>query len=447
MSLPVLVLPLLCAQLALPANDGAASAVLRSVGGVAAETGLVQDGSHDERDPSAEARVDDDLRRRNRPSEVLRGEELDPISRAVLEWGGLRPALEERGVRIEMLYTADGTWTPRGGAAEQDAFARGLLDLTFEFETRPLLGLPGGKLHLGFEWIHGVDASSRIGVLQPISSIDADRRAQLGRAWYEQVFEATGTRVRLGKFDANALFAFVDAAAHFQHSSMGFSPTVFLLPSYPDAAFGAAFVQELGPATLRLGALDGALARGVPTGSRGPSTLFDGRDEWFLIGEAGVAWDTGRAAVGAWTSTADVPRFDGGVESGTSGTYALLEQRLWTTNDSKKDASRVDAFAQLGWADDAVSPFATHQGAGLVWSAPFDEHAHRIGLGASRVGLSNEPGAGFGESSETAVELYYAFEPLPWMRVQPDVQYVANPGGDPALDDAWVLTLRATLSL
>ncbi|MGH8672192.1 MAG: carbohydrate porin [Burkholderiales bacterium] len=43
------------------------------------------------------------------------------------------------------------------------------------------------------------------------------------------------------------------------------------------------------------------------------------------------------------------------------------------------------------------------------------------------------------DNTETAWELTYRAQGKPWLAVQPTLQYVHNPGTDPALDDAVVL--------
>jgi porin len=395
------------------------------------------------------ARDEGDLRLRDRPSGQLEQEEQGGLARLLLDWGGARGRLEDAGFSVETLYTVDSSWAADGGADPGGTATRSLLDIVLGYDTEPALGLRGGRIEVGLQWIAGVDASARFGVAQAFSNIDAEHRVQVARVWYEQRFEGPGTRLRLGKIDANSLFARVDAGAGFLHSSMGFSPTILGLPTYPDPSFGGAVVQPLGRALeLRAGILDGSGLHGVSTGTHGPAPLFDDPHDLFLIGEADVLWapDTlGRLGLGAWRHTGEIARFDGGTQDGTQGLYAVLEQRLWT--DAENAARGLDGFAQAGLADPDVSPFETHLGLGLVWNdvcALEDDH---LGLGMSHVGLSGEPGAGFTRDDETAFELYFGFEPLPWMRLKPDIQYVVHPGGDAALDDALIATLRLTFSL
>ena len=46
-------------------------------------------------------------------------------------------------------------------------------------------------------------------------------------------------------------------------------------------------------------------------------------------------------------------------------------------------------------------------------------------------------------SHETAIELFYKAQLSPWMMLQPDLQFIANPGGDGR--DAFVFGLRMEL--
>lgn len=411
---------------------------------------LVDDSAQEVGDqPELEQLVQDDLRKRDVPQEKLDASDSGYLGWILLEWGGGRQRLEDLGLAIEMLYTTDGSYSVSGGADPEGTALRGLLDVTFTYDTEPALGLRGGTFHAGLQWINGTDGSQRFGVVQAFSNIDAEHRLQLGRLWYEQYVEGTGTRVRLGKIDGNSLFAYVENGGQFIHSSMGFSPTIYLMPTYPDAAFGLAVVQGLGCGfELRAGVFDGAWARGVRTGQGGPQTVFRSPHDLFFIGEANLGWDAsapGRAGFGAWMHDGDLERFDGGTENGTSGMYALFEQRLW--NSPRVEDGRIDGFVQLGWADGDVSPIETHLGMGAQWTNAFTSKRDRLGLGFTRAGLSGAPGAGFTEDSETAFELFYGFELAPWVRAKPDLQYVVNPGGDARLADAWIATFRVTFSL
>lgn len=49
------------------------------------------------------------------------------------------------------------------------------------------------------------------------------------------------------------------------------------------------------------------------------------------------------------------------------------------------------------------------------------------------------------DAHELVVEAVYNAVLTPWLSVQPDLQYVVNPGGDAQLDDAVVVGLRVKI--
>jgi carbohydrate-selective porin OprB len=70
-----------------------------------------------------------------------------------------------------------------------------------------------------------------------------------------------------------------------------------------------------------------------------------------------------------------------------------------------------------------------------------------LGVGVSWAKLTDADGPGFTTKSEAALELFYGFDLAPGVRVEPDLQYTVDPGGDASVDNAWILTMRVTLSL
>jgi porin len=195
------------------------------------------------------------------------------------------------------------------------------------------------------------------------------------------------------------------------------------------------------------GAFDGAMQEGVPTGSRGPDTLFGPPSDTYLAAEAGLTWTggdagrVGRLAVGAWHHTGTFDRLAGGTRDGASGGYVVLDQTLFRENaDAEDDAQGLGAFAVLDAADDDVFEVDHHVAAGLAWTGLLDgRDADVVGLGATWVHFSAD--AGFPGDGELAIETFYRLQLTPWFSVKPDLQYIVNPSGG-AADDALVATLR-----
>lgn len=294
--------------------------------------------------------------------------------------------------------------------------------------------------------------SQDVGDSQVTSNIETDRSLQhIGELWYEYGW-GDAARIKFGKLDANSEFAFIEAAGNFSHSSAGFSPTIFALPTYPEPATGAVLWSgsDLGAgfrASLGYGLFDGAFTvDGVSTGRRGPSTFFkgDASDDLFHIAQLGLEWEpadrySGSALVGAWKHDGDFVRFDGTDDSGTFGSYFAFDQEL-----PPFVGESLTVFGQLGDADERVSEIRNHASLGFVVDGPLLARPQdSMGLYASRVDFADE----VAPHHELAFDAFYRVQATDAFFVQPELQFVVHPGGDPAIGDALVLFLRAGLTL
>jgi porin len=376
------------------------------------------------------------------------------------DWGGLRSDLAESGIGIGAEYIAEYSGVIDGGVRERWSF-RNLFTLDLTLDTEAAFDLPGGTFFVQYLSVNPEDGGSRdAGDIQVYSNIESDRHLDtIYELWYEQLFFDDRLRLKVGKLDANSEFAYVDVAGDFAHSSAGFSPSVFVFPSYPESAmsvniFGRVLDTDAAALTLGYGFYDGAAGvDGVHTGSRGPSSFFDDEtsDDYFHIGQAELTWDDlggrsdgwlqgGRLSVGGWLHTGEFDRFDGGSESDAAGFFLTVEQRLLAREGDEEGGLYV--LGQYGRADDEVSEIGGHYALGLVSRGTFaGREADSAGVYLSFADLSDEAGAGF-EEDEFAIDCYYRWQATPAIFVQPEVQYIIDPSGDPAIDDALVGGLR-----
>jgi porin len=399
----------------------------------------------------AHGQESEEFRKHDQSSSTIAPEDSGIASGILTEWARSRSWAAEHGVKVNLYLTVDSSSHMSGGANPHTGAVRGLFDAVFELDSEKALGWKGGTFLADLQVIDGDEGSSEVGVVQAYSNIDsADDRFQLARVWYEQSLWDGRSLLRIGKMDSNGQFAYTDTASHFINSSMGHSPNIVAMVSYPDPAFGASWIQQ-GPANteLRLGIYDGAAHEGYKTGARGPSTLFGPPSDLFMMGEVDLNWElsderAGRMGVGVWKHTGKFDRFDGGTDDGTSGTYLTLDQRF---NDNTSERG-YSGFVMAALADEDVSSVATHLGVGVLATNVFAPHYQdALGFGITDAELSDRAGAGFTRDRETAFELFYGFEPIAGMRVKPDLQYIVNPGGNAAYDDALVFTLRLSMSL
>jgi len=382
-------------------------------------------------------------------------------------WGGSRDSLEESGLSVSAENVFEYSGVIEGGLNQTDS-DRNLFTAELELDAEVLFGLNGGTFFAQFLSVTAErGGSSDAGDLQGYTNIENEGSLDtLYELWYQQVLLDGRVRAKVGKVDANSEFAYVaplkevSAACEFTHSSAGFQPTIAGFPSYPDPAmsvnlFAAPYVDDSVQLTLAYGLYDGAAGvDGVSTGSRGPSSFFSDKrsDDYFHISEGQLAWKEtgslpgGSLSIGGWLHTGDWDRFDGGVEDTTAGWYATIQQQL-TAPDAEDADHGLYLFGQYGYGDDSVVEVGQVFSAGALQNGlgrfrPDD----LLGIYASFADLSDAPAAGF-QRDELAIEALYRFMITPAISMQPGVQYIVNPSGDPSVDDALIGQLRFNVTL
>ncbi|MHC4852690.1 MAG: carbohydrate porin, partial [Planctomycetota bacterium] len=248
----------------------------------------------------------------------------------------------------------------------------------------------------------------------------------------EQRWLGDAFRLKIGKVDANSEFAYADAANEFINSSSGFSPTLFVFPTFPDPAVSVnLFLTPTAGVEIGVGVYN-ADDDGAYSGRRFLSARFD---EVYAIAEAAFSWEhLGLARAGA--------------ENDTSGYYLVAEREIWRVDpDDPEDSRALRMFLQYGWADQDVSEFQHHVSLGLEHKGLFPcREIDTTGFMASYADLSDVSSAGF-RHDETAFEVFHHFQVTPYLGIKPVLQYVVNPSGSQAIDDALVATIRFEVRL
>jgi len=357
------------------------------------------------------------------------------------DWNGQRHVLAETGFEFEFALTLEGVQNVSGGISRS---SRALANLDLIMDARgDALGLSeNGDLHLYLLGNSGGAPTEMIGDIQATSNIEAPDTLKVYEAYWRQRHADDKIAWLIGLHDYNALFSSLDAAAHFTNSSFGISPDISQVPPSIFPTTSLAFVVSLFSnegAYLYLGAYDGE--PGDPDDPRGTHIILDGDDGVFYAIEGGVQNnDThSKLAVGVWYRTTNFEtEFSRRVHHDNSGFYVIGEREL---------TDRWAGFFQLGNADKDRNQIGFYVGAGLVRSNLFVRN-DTLGIGLARAENSDEysdstPGA---ETYEMALECAYKFSPCPWMTLQPGIQFVRNPGMDPALDDAVAFSLRSSIA-
>jgi porin len=368
------------------------------------------------------------------------------------DWFGSRSRLEDHGITFNIDLTSDWGKNFVGGLNTAGSDFGQLFDFSLTLDTQRLLNWPGGTVYFDFQNINGEFGSTDVGDIQNVDSFHSDPRTQLAELWYEQFFLDYKLYVRVGKIDAGEQFNITSDAINFINDSMSQTANIAAFPAYPDPACGGEiFVQPNDHFYAGAGIFDGALQHGIETGNQGPATLFGAPGDLFYIGEAGFKWNLhadlpGTIGIGAWRATGKFDRFNGGADRGTDGIYLVADQMLYRMHPHTNDPQGLGSFLRYGWADPHVSAIEHHIAGGVAWTGLFPKRdADVLGLGATCALLSRDRGTGFDERAEVAVESFYKIQITPFFSVEPDVQYIINPGGIAARGNALFAMLRMSV--
>ncbi len=272
-------------------------------------------------------------------------------------------------------------------------------------------------------------------------------RDQIAELWWEQLLFDDRLRVKVGKVEANSEFAWVEYGGEFMGPAWAISPNVVGIPTYPETAvsFNAQWTPN-DEAWLSVGVYDGAGQSGRRTGLHGVGSTFGSPSDLWLVVEGGRVWSDGRLGLGAWSATGDLDEFNGGTASGSEGFYAVFDQALASAlGEDGESVATTGLFARVSYADPEVSEVELHFATGVQWTGLVDARPDDTsGCAVCVAELSDE--AGFGDDRELVLEAFWRYQVTPFLSFKPDVQYVVDPGGDPALDDALVLGMRVEAS-
>jgi len=365
-----------------------------------------------------------------------------------------RQHLEERGIDIEAILTTDIMRNIDGGI-ERDSTLLGNLDLTLEIDTEKV-----GLWKNGTFFIYGLGnfntgklLTEIVGDFQGTSNIEADEAFKLYEAWYEHRFSDDASLL-FGLHDYNSEFDVVEYGGLFLHSSFGISPDISQNgPSiFPVTALAARLKIWATESTYIMAAIyDGV--PGDPGNPTRTSIRLGHNDGLFGALEIGDTLSNPgdleyhKYAIGVWTLTAEVENFAGNIQDENSGIYFIGEKTLL---EEKAGHGSLGAFVQLGFTHADRNQVDSYWGAGLNYTGLFASRPEDVvGLavasarnGSNFMRYARDVDGLEVDHTETTIELTYQARIQPWLTLQPDLQYVINPGMDSTLDNALVAGVR-----
>jgi porin len=292
-----------------------------------------------------------------------------------------------------------------------------------------------------------------VGDAQTVSNIDGPSSVRLVSAWIAQDFDGRAG-IKAGVVDLNTEFDVQATGALFLNSTFGIGPDFSQSgqngPSiFPATGLGlAGWWLPAGHWQLKAGFFEGTPGDPVHPG-RTSFTLS--RDEGVLMLLEARNHLTPDFVIGAgtWRYTASFDAIDParGRLSGNSGYYAIADGLLYAAPEG--DKAGLSGWVRVRFADDRINPIDAVVSGGLVYTAPFGRMADQTGVSIARAQFgapARQAANGALGRDEMVVEATYSFNINSHLTVQPDIQYVISPGGDPAIENALVIGSRIIAS-
>ncbi|HYL33262.1 MAG TPA: carbohydrate porin [Stellaceae bacterium] len=395
--------------------------------------------------------------------------------------GGLRPVLQNVGLTFNLQEISEILGNATGGihtGADYD----GLTTASLSLDTDKAFQWSGGTFDVSALQIHGRDLSTdNLATLQTASGIEASRTTRLWELWYQQAFFDSKADIKLGQQSVDQEFIGSQYAGLFVNTMMGWPmlPSANLFaggPAYPLSSPGARVRARPSDALTVLAGVFDDNPPGGPfnddpqlRGAEASGTKFNLGGGALWLGElqyaanATPAKDCGNLGcglpgtykLGGWYDSGSFldQRFDtNGVSlaspasnglarryRGNFSIYGIIDQMVWRQPDGPRS---VGVFVRAMGAPADRNLIDASLNAGVSLKAPLagrDNDTFSIGYGWAHVSgrasaldqdTARVTGTAFPvRSAEHFIEVTYQYQLAPWWQLQPDFQYVINPGG------------------
>lgn len=372
----------------------------------------------------------------------------------------VRSSYEEKGITFETVYTIDYLVNTRGGLQRKDTYLSNL-DLTLMVDTAQL-----GLWENGTFFAYAIDHSggdkitgSIVGDIQGLDNIEAPRTTRLYEMWYEHSFKDEALAVLVGFHDYNSEFDVTEYGGLYLNSSFGISVDI--------SGAGRPSIFPLAAPALRVKVVpdnNWELLFAVYDGDPGdpdisthfPRSDFDADGGAFFASEAAYHFSEdilpGFVKIGVWHNTGDFddiadtdPAGSAVKREGNTGGYMVIDKMLFRQEESQG----LGAFLQFGANKTSVNEVNVYVGGGLNYRGLIPgRDSDDIGIAVASAFINNELSTTSArEDHETTIEATYSAQINDHIRIQPDIQYIVNPGAVAGVKNAFVVGARIEIAI
>ncbi len=332
-------------------------------------------------------------------------------------------------LHLDYVYTGGVFNNSRGGKQTRDATSYlGLATITIVGDTEKLGLWKNGTFFVNSLFSSGYSPTKFVGDTQYFVVFDYETPAQVSEYWYEHRFFRNRLIVKAGKQDAGTDFFYLDATADFINSSYTCQPTTFI-PTAPSNAWGiAATLNITDKFHLKGGIFDAQANANKFWLSESGDVYAAYQLEYHYSLCCGLP---GFFFVGGWNDNRShaLPHEAAVEKTGNGGFSIGWEQAISRRNVlDKKDSRGLYYFVNYGDAKPDRTDLCKYWGTGFVLRGIGNRNDDSLGVAVNYAYFSKE--MGLPAAYESALEFYYKAQLTKNCSLQPDLQVIANPGGE-----------------
>jgi porin len=389
------------------------------------------------------------------------------------DWNGERQKWIDQGLTITPVWTQEIFGNPTGGF-RQGVVESGLLSLALDADAAKFTGwADAGQFHANFFYLYGPNLDTQdVGDFSAVSSNTGNNTFRMQECWYQQPFWDRRVSLKIGLITVDTDFFVSPTSTLFIDGTFGAPnlPTLddpYNLPTYPLAA--PALELNLKPTdnfSLLAGVFSGN--NGSQAGnSNGFDFRLDGASGLLIMSEAGYLLNqgpndkglAGSYKLGSYVQTGPFQTWNSKTGNALSGTpldeqgpdygiYGIIDQQVF-----KEDSRVISLFLRPGYAPSNINLVNPYLDGGFNFTGFIPGREQDVlGLAAARSWISgaydhykqtvnNAPSS----TAETVVEATYRVQIRPCWTLQPDCQYILQPGGASTSHDALILGCRCSI--
>jgi porin len=378
----------------------------------------------------------------------------------------LHSITEENGITFGGEYIGEGFGNLSGGILRGAAY-EGLLKLTLQLDLEKIVHWGGATVYASALYPHGNGLSRQFtGDFNILSNIDAYNSFRLFELWFQQDFFGDKASIRIGQMSADIEFYQSQWSNIFINSCFGTFPTISFgteLPIYPVGGLGGRVdFHPLSSAVVRAAVFDSNPGLASTTDLHGLRFHLNPSTGLIILAEAVYQimpslQNRGKEEDYTLGAYYDSRRFSGSFvepnHHSNGGFYAIVDRLLYRKEpylNAQSKKTGLGAFSSFSLAPTDRNQVSFYADCGINYDGPFpgrDNDVFALALSYTKISRDDlVNGVPVHSGHETVLEATYRIQVTDHLGIQPDFQYIFDPGAFRHRPNAVVAGLRYELT-